>query len=270
MEILRTISRSIPESAFKNHLRALKRNLFEEGASFHYSFKNKGYIVRLDNQYVRDIPFLMPTYVEGHDIFWWKHLEGYFQRDILKQGSVVIDAGAYPGFFTYLASMKVGENGKVLAMEPCTYNLPILRKILSLNGHMDNIEIIENAAYNKEGNYRFISCGERSHLAEMESDRQGIEVATQTTTIDSIVDERNLWERNIIIKMDIEGAEIEAVDGARETIKRNRPSFMIASYHIRDGEKTHVKLERFFRQAGYDVENFYPGHLTTYATPKTN
>jgi hypothetical protein len=66
------------------------------------------------------------------------------------------------------------------------------------------------------------------------------------------------------IKMDIEGAEIEAIKGAKKTLSNNC-GLAIASYHIIDGEKTCIQLEKLLSTLGYSVITSFPEHLTTYA-----
>jgi hypothetical protein len=69
------------------------------------------------------------------------------------------------------------------------------------------------------------------------------------------------------IKMDIEGAEIEALEGAARMMSTLKPTFAIASYHKRDGRPTAETLEKLFNELGYRTETGFPSHLTTYASP---
>jgi hypothetical protein len=63
--------------------------------------------------------------------------------------------------------------------------------------------------------------------------------------------------------MDIEGSEIEALMGASIVMKEYSPHFGIASYHIRDNQKTCYKLESIFKTNGYQSKTFFTPHLTT-------
>jgi hypothetical protein len=63
--------------------------------------------------------------------------------------------------------------------------------------------------------------------------------------------------------MDIEGAEIEALEGAQNTINRFNPNFAIASYHSRGGQQTYKIVENMLSGNGYKVDTFFPPHLTT-------
>jgi len=66
------------------------------------------------------------------------------------------------------------------------------------------------------------------------------------------------------IKMDIEGAEIEALNGGTSLLKRKCVNLAIASYHVVDGSPTCGKLEKILLGLGYNVETANPQHLTTY------
>ena len=66
--------------------------------------------------------------------------------------------------------------------------------------------------------------------------------------------------------MDIEGAEIEAVKGSSGVMKRHKVNFAIATYHVLNGEKTYIPLEKLFKKMGYKskTEKLYDFE-TTYA-----
>ena len=82
-------------------------------------------------------------------------------------------------------------------------------------------------------------------------------------TLDDLVAEIKP-ERLDMIKMDIEGAEIEALKGAVNTMEKYAPKFSIASYHVKDNKKTCFWIENFLREKGYSVQTFFPPHMTTY------
>jgi hypothetical protein len=71
------------------------------------------------------------------------------------------------------------------------------------------------------------------------------------------------------IKMDVEGAEIEAVKGARQTLESNDVAIAAASYHLVNGVKSCHELEKALEALGYKAETGHPQHLTTYARRRT-
>jgi hypothetical protein len=90
--------------------------------------------------------------------------------------------------------------------------------------------------------------------------------------LDQVVSERNL-ERVDFIKMNIEGAEIKALRGAMETIRRFKPHFAISSDHfvggnIEAGERTCGPVEQVLCNHGYVAETIrYGTEWVTYGTP---
>ena len=67
--------------------------------------------------------------------------------------------------------------------------------------------------------------------------------------------------------MDIEGAEIEALDGCLQTIRDFSPNFAIASYHVVNGEQTYIKVEEFFKNINYPCKTirFRKNEIITFA-----
>ena len=68
--------------------------------------------------------------------------------------------------------------------------------------------------------------------------------------------------------MDIEGAEFEAINGAKKTLLNNRVNLAIASYHIVKVKKTYAGVEKMLKSLGFRVKTGYPVHLTTYASKR--
>jgi hypothetical protein len=80
-----------------------------------------------------------------------------------------------------------------------------------------------------------------------------------TVTLDDLVGERGL-ERVDFIKLDIEGAEVNALEGAANTLRRHRPRLAIAAYH-RNDDLTRIPVT--LRQMGPNYR-FHLAHYTTH------
>jgi FkbM family methyltransferase len=189
---------------------------------------------------------------------------GYIQKHIPQKGDIVIDGGAYEGNFTILASRLVGKTGKVICFEPekNSYQKLIYRaKKLNLK----NVLVLNFALWDKKETltFRYQAEGE-SHISKLSENEK-----TETSVINGIsIDEaKNLLKLKQIdfIKMDIEGAEIEALRGAQQTLADCNVYLTIASYHIREGQRTSKRVATILREYGYVAELGYPHHLTTYA-----
>ncbi|EHP68895.1 methyltransferase, FkbM family [Metallosphaera yellowstonensis MK1] len=129
----------------------------------------------------------------------------------IKEGDVVIDAGANIGLFSILASFKVKDKGKVIVIEPEPNNLKILKQNVELN-KLNNIIVIPKALYDKPG--KMVSIKGEGVGAYVSEDGEGL---VETTTIDKIAEETSLKPR--ILKMDIEGSEVKALTGGINTLK---------------------------------------------------
>jgi FkbM family methyltransferase len=183
-----------------------------------------------------------------------KPLQGYIRDRDIEEGDVVIDAGAFPGEFTIYAAKK---GAKVIALEPDHENAEELRKNIELNG-LDNVEIIEKGLWSGKGQ-KNVKRDDEFGLGSELSENGDIEA--EVTSLDSICDSADF------IKMDIEGAEIEALQGAEKLIENSRPYLAVATYHVRNGEKTCHRVEELLSDRGYEAETGYRKHLTTYGRP---
>ncbi|NNT72589.1 FkbM family methyltransferase [Flavobacterium sp. IMCC34852] len=186
----------------------------------------------------------------------------------VKSGDVVIDAGANCGHLTVFFSKLVGRSGKVFAFEPDKFNIERIRKNMALNPDLtDNIKIEDLLLWDKNEWIDFYEAGTVGSSAVWMPDAEHC-VKKQAVTIDDWV-KTNQLQKLDFIKMDIEGAEIEALDGCVETIKTLQPNFAIASYHFVNGEKTFIKVESFFRQMNYPYKTvtFRGNEIITFAGP---
>ena len=186
----------------------------------------------------------------------------------VKSGDMVIDAGANCGHLSIFFSKLVGQSGKIFAFEPDKFNTERIQKNMALNPDLtDNIKIEDLLLWDKNEWINFYEAGTVGSSAVWMPDTEHC-VQKQAVTIDDWVKNNHIQKLNFI-KMDIEGAEIEALDGCVETIKTLQPNFAIASYHVVNGAKTYIKVEKFFRQMNYPYKTvtFRGTEIITFAGP---
>ncbi|MDP3986634.1 MAG: FkbM family methyltransferase [Nanoarchaeota archaeon] len=183
---------------------------------------------------------------------------GYFYSRDIMEGDYVLDCGSYNGAFAVYACKKAGPSGFVICIEPDKENAKILEKNLQLN-ECKNFIIVQKGLWNKEDTLRFKSKGIGAKI----SSKGDVEI--KTISIDLLLKKLKInIERINFIKMDIEGAEIKALEGAESLLSKSKPYIAIASYHILDGKKTFSKIEESLNKFGYKkVETVFPRHLTT-------
>jgi len=183
-----------------------------------------------------------------------EEMPGYFKRKP-READLVMDVGSFPGDFAVLAASLIGK--KVYAFEPDPENYDYTQEMIYANGLRGRVEAIRLGIFNTNGRTMFRSDGVGSRIC---SGPEGNGICTvELTTIDDFLSDFS--GRKPFIKMDIEGHEIEAVDGAPKTFQ-NGSEWSIASYHLVNGEQTYHRLERFFQECGYQTEIVYPRHLT--------
>jgi FkbM family methyltransferase len=191
-------------------------------------------------------------------------VRGYVTKRGINKNDTIIDAGAYTGIFSIYAAKKTGIKGKVLAFEPDPYNYLRLKQNIQLN-KISNIVLVKKGLYSKIGKMKMDIQGFGSTIMLNQYKNQTALNNIQVTTLDKELT-RLKTKRVNFIKMDIEGAEIEAVKGCIKTIHSNKNIFFaIASYHVVENEPTYLNLEKLFRKFLMRVITIKNRHTTTYA-----
>lgn len=186
----------------------------------------------------------------------------------VKTNDVVLDAGANCGHLSIFFSKLVGKNGKVYAFEPDGINIERIHKNIKLNQDLpDNIKIEELLLWNENKVVDFYEAGTVGSSAVWIPDSDKC-VPKEAVRIDDWVAKNNIQKLDFI-KMDIEGAEIEALEGCVQTIENLKPNFAIASYHIVEGQPTYIKVEEFFKKRNYPYTTvtFRKNEIITFAGP---
>ena len=155
--------------------------------------------------------------------------EQYFVEDIIRlnEEEVFIDCGGYDGKTSVDFIKKVKGNFKnIVIFEPDSQCIPMIKRNVPADGR---IKIIPKGVWDMETNISFVSSGDSaSHVVDEEKTEQ----VERMETISVIpIDECDECKDADFIKMDLEGAEQNALRGTIETIKRNKPKLAICIYH---------------------------------------
>lgn len=144
-------------------------------------------------------------------------------------GEVALDCGACFGDTALNFASKVGPQGRVFTFEFLPVNLVILARNLELNPELaERISIVENPVWSEDGMPLWIhGDGPRALVNDQAAGADG---RATTVSIDQFVADREI-DRVDFIKMDIEGAELDALRGAAETLRRFKPRLAICLYH---------------------------------------
>lgn len=154
----------------------------------------------------------------------------------VRPGDVVLDCGANVGVFTR-AALKAGAR-LVVAIEPAPENLECLRRNFAKETAEGRVVVYPKGVWDKE-DFLELHINPTNSAADsflIEGEGWGKKERVPLTTIDKLVEELKL-EHVDFIKMDIEGAEIRALSGARQTLSRFYPRIAVSAYHDADHPK---------------------------------
>ena len=179
----------------------------------------------------------------------------------LKPGMVVVDAGANEGLYSLFASRRVGAGGLVLAVEPSPRELMCLRNNIAHN-HMSNVRVVPVALSDRTGR-TILQLAEDEHagqntLGEFVYDIQSAGThEVEQISLDILLTQENV-QRVDLIKADIEGAELALLMGAREILRRCKPTLLCETYGaaLEHQNASAARMLEVFDDFGYRLLSF--------------
>ena len=168
---------------------------------------------------------------------------------VLEKGNIYYDLGANFGIHGLLAAKKIAQSGHVYNFEPLPDNIDEINKNYELN-NIYNFTNIKKAVSNVNGvaNFNLGSHNTQGSLSNDNVSNNSINV--ELITLDSFINEGNPFPN--FIKMDIEGAEGDALEGYSMHIEKSFPN-MIIELHNPEADK---KVGDFLKFYNYDVYRF--------------
>lgn len=184
----------------------------------------------------------------------------------LPANSVVLDAGAATGQFSILWALK-HPDAIVHAFEPSPRQRILLGRNTRLNKVADRIRIHPLGLWDSNTTLAFRTHGDISSVEGATQIPSGFLFTEHVPVmrLDNWVNKEQL-NRLDLIKMDIEGAEIEALRGAAQTLVRFKPRLLVQAYHLRDGKRTLEACADWLTQHNYVSREWEQSGLL-YAAP---
>ncbi|MCB1185225.1 FkbM family methyltransferase [bacterium] len=184
---------------------------------------------------------------------------------LLTPGATFLDVGANVGFFSALAARLVGPRGRVVAFEPVPANADLVARNAAANG-LGNVEVVRAAVSDRCGRGRLVLAGHAGG-ASLDSvaappDPVG-EIEVDLVTLDAWLAARP-EVRPDVVKIDVEGAEPEVLDGMVGVVARHRP-LLVVEYDAAaaaDAEAKAAAGRGRLEELGYHVQRLpdaYPG-----------
>lgn len=198
---------------------------------------------------------------------WEPTISHYISR-ALSEGHTFIDVGANIGYFSCLASRRVGESGRVYAVEASPTLFAALEQNIRRN-RLSNVTAINMAVYDAPCSLTIFRAGDDNLGASTvlreagEKSALSAEAEIQADTLESIVGSANFFSARII-KIDIEGAEWFAFNGFKDQLEKfgNHTEWIIefTPESIKQQGGDISEIVALFAQCGYSayhIENRY-------------
>lgn len=242
----------------------------------------KYYLIRVGYKFLRSN--LKSDYVEidGNKMFLdefdslrlsineiYEEYETEFLKKIIKNGNIVLDVGANIGYWTLIFAKLVGDKGKVFAFEPDPENYRLLLKNIAANQVRNTIPI-QKAVSNHNGKTTLFQSSDNkgdhriNDFYVFDGDDQRKKIEIECVTLDSVFKE----QRIDFVKMDIQGAEMLAIDGMTEILSRNPTMSLLIEFWPFAIEKSGFSPREFIErilQFGFSIFSLEKGKKESFS-----
>lgn len=160
----------------------------------------------------------------------------------LKKGWMFLDAGAHIGWYTLIMSRRVGPEGKVLVVEPNAANFAVLSRNIKDN-KLSNVLAFQVALSDKDGYAQMVLADSPTQHSIIDNPEDAKLETVKTMRLDTLLEEAGV-ECLDFAKVDVEGAEMQFLQGASKTLE-HRPEMVI--------ESENIEVDEFLRNLNYEV-----------------
>jgi FkbM family methyltransferase len=207
------------------------------------------------NSFLYNIIYRGNSYEELYD--------SYFSKKI-QNGFCVYDVGANIGYYSLIFSKLVGKDGGVISFEPSLINFNKLNENVK---NTANITIL-NIGIGKTESKLFLSQGadEIGATSKIEETATGNGHWVEIMPIDKIVSENRFPNA---IKIDVEGFEVEVIEGAINTLKNEELKLVGIEVHNKILESRKIenavgRMEKILISSGFKLEWTDFSHVVAY------
>ena len=172
------------------------------------------------------LPVFKPAFLAFYSAYKRYFEAGPVERlhEFVPEGSLVIDVGANVGFFSLRFARWVGDEGKVIAIEPENDNYDSLVLSLKREGLSDRVDALKAVAAAEPGT-TFLEINPL-HPADHKLSRDGTGLPVTAVTLDGLVPDKASL-KPALIKIDVQGAEMLVLSGAADILEVAGPALFI-------------------------------------------
>ena len=167
----------------------------------------------------------------------------------------MVDCGCNFGFYS-LFTASLSKDNQIISIEASRNTLEEFNKNLIIN-NFNNIKVMNKAVMDIDNKKLFFNESEKDWESSLVSNKFIVKkkIEIETVTIDKILVGENLDQKLLILKIDVEGADFNVLEGAKNTIKINKPVIIIEfSKYIFKNEKFNYRyLNNFLKIYNYQI-----------------
>lgn len=210
----------------------------------------------------RDISALLLMAYE-QDYYGFEAPYRLFLETHIEPGDVFIDVGAHWGTYSLDVATLAVPDVTVIACEPVRGNAAVLRQILKHNRLDNRVEVVPMAIADFEGDAAMTPGNSMTWRIAASIAGNTRQVRVRVTTIDALLRDRPVLQgRRIFLKIDVEGAEWAALQGASHTLDHEKVAAIFLEYHPARDESGQLDIAiEYLRQRGYMLSRFPHHHM---------
>lgn len=159
----------------------------------------------------------------------------------LRPGDVFVDVGANLGLHSLAAARALGGKGRVIAFEPFPPTVQLLERTVYLNGYSGLIEIIP-AAVSNQGGTQTLHLGRTSGHHSLYPLVDPIPLPPVEVSVVTLDEQLGPTTEIALIKIDVEGAELDVLDGAQQLLQNNSGIALVVELGLSHLERIGIGL----------------------------
>ena|GEM_PF-988821 len=173
-------------------------------------------------------------------------------RGHLGSGDTFVDVGANAGYYSVVAGRIVGPRGRVVSIEPVPETFELLRENVALNG-LGNVATFANACWNAREGLTMTLPGGYYGLASLATPLGGRRIPVEAIPLDALTADLPSVQ---VLKVDAEGAELEVLEGAADTLAKTR-------FAVLEVTRNRARVEALLQRHSFSMERSrnYPSYV---------
>jgi FkbM family methyltransferase len=173
-------------------------------------------------------------------------------EQFLKPGMNVVDIGGNLGYYALLEAKMVGEAGRVIAIEPVAANFAQLSKNVQANGYRN--VLLHNVAIGPSNGTASMYIGKKSNWHTLHPvPWETREIKVRVSTLDTVLAQHDLPSVDLI-RMDLEGYEVEVIHGMVETLENYSPRLLVELHPHVAGVEAILGYLKHLKALGYELD----------------